>query len=287
MANRELQKPEEGRREVVRMADSVAEAMLVFDFLPGEAVMERLDDSLVFRFEGGGELVLEDFYSAYDLESVPVFAFDSQTFAGEDFFRAFADDLLPAAGVPLRNAAFHVFDESIELIDGVEEYAELSVSSLSVDSGSPLPFPAGTGGMGEPDALLFSGGAEAQATAAAGNADVFLYHPGNPGYGGEQGIDFLAGLDDRGLKDALGADMFRNIEAFVMDEGLSAPIVNLTELGRYGVTVEAGNVVFDENWTQGSTFANSENIAYVEMNYNHAGEDLQILVQQSILMHNQ
>ena len=43
---------------------NVADARLVLGFAPDEAVLSREGDSLVFSFEDGGSVALENFYAA-------------------------------------------------------------------------------------------------------------------------------------------------------------------------------------------------------------------------------
>ena len=61
MADLHVFRPEAGRRMTL---GNVADARLVLGFAPDEAVLSREGDSLVFSFEDGGSVALENFYAA-------------------------------------------------------------------------------------------------------------------------------------------------------------------------------------------------------------------------------
>ncbi len=90
-----LQKPQAG--QVTSIAPQ-AEDRLVFEFAPGDALLERKDDSLVLSFEDGSAIELVDFYVAYTSENMPEFLIDGEIVPGEAFFAALSEDLMPAAG---------------------------------------------------------------------------------------------------------------------------------------------------------------------------------------------
>lgn len=58
----------------------------------------RSNDDLVFRFDGGADVVIENFYTTFDQGDIPQFQVDGQLVSGEDFFNTFNPDLAPAAG---------------------------------------------------------------------------------------------------------------------------------------------------------------------------------------------
>ena len=96
MADIILAKPEAGTRSVVQ---SVENARIQLNFMTGDALLERSGDDLVFSFEDGSSIVIQDFYTAYTRESVPDFILDGAQIAGADFFAALnLDELMPAAG---------------------------------------------------------------------------------------------------------------------------------------------------------------------------------------------
>lgn len=95
MADLTISRPEAGERTVVEQA---AGSRLLCQFTPGDAILERTGDDLVFLFEDNGEVVLRGFYTAYTKETLPDFVFNSDAVTGADFFAALGEDLQPAAG---------------------------------------------------------------------------------------------------------------------------------------------------------------------------------------------
>ncbi|MCR5258884.1 MAG: hypothetical protein K6E40_12095, partial [Desulfovibrio sp.] len=66
---------------------------------PSEAVLSREGSSLVFSFEDGGKVVVDNFYDVYSKDEMPSFNIDDVAVSGEDFFTALnAGDLMPPAG---------------------------------------------------------------------------------------------------------------------------------------------------------------------------------------------
>ena len=59
MADIILAKPEAGTRSVVQ---SVENARIQLNFMTGDALLERSGDDLVFSFEDGSSIVIQDFY---------------------------------------------------------------------------------------------------------------------------------------------------------------------------------------------------------------------------------
>ncbi len=71
----------------------------VFDFDIANAIIERVEKSLVISFdEIGSSITLENFYDVYSSDFMPEFVLDGELIAGEDFFAAISPDLMPAAG---------------------------------------------------------------------------------------------------------------------------------------------------------------------------------------------
>ena len=75
------------------------EDTFAIEFDSGEAAISKEGNALVFTFEDGGKIVIEDFYGVYSKDSLPTFVMGDTSFSGEEFFRALdAEDLMPAAG---------------------------------------------------------------------------------------------------------------------------------------------------------------------------------------------
>ncbi|MDY0260770.1 MAG: hypothetical protein RBR41_14025, partial [Desulfovibrio sp.] len=100
---------------------STPESRLVFDFPAGEAILSRSGDNLVFTFEDGASIHLENFYTVYSKESMPTFQVDGMEISGEQFFAALGEDLMPAAGPAASAARASRYSEyaNSSLMDGV------------------------------------------------------------------------------------------------------------------------------------------------------------------------
>ena len=95
MADLNLERPQQGQRVEIAAA---ADARIVLNFPTDQAMLERADDNLVFTFEDGGAIVINNFYKDYTKDSLPDFLIEGQPVSGEQFFAALGDDLMPAAG---------------------------------------------------------------------------------------------------------------------------------------------------------------------------------------------
>ncbi|MBP3731148.1 MAG: hypothetical protein J6I40_06750 [Mailhella sp.] len=96
MADLHLSKPAAGSVASIPCAQ---DSRFVFDFPTADASLSRQGDALVFSFEDGSSVQLEDFYKTYNSEQMPSFAMDGVEVAGPDFFMAMnQEDLMPAAG---------------------------------------------------------------------------------------------------------------------------------------------------------------------------------------------
>lgn len=106
------------------------DARIVLAFPASDAALSRNGDDLVFMFEDGASVVLQDFYQTYTKDTIPDFVIDDMPVAGQDFFAALGDEeLLPAAGPSAGNAAgarFHSW-ESASLMDGIDRLGGLDI----------------------------------------------------------------------------------------------------------------------------------------------------------------
>ncbi len=96
MADLILERPQAGQR--LEYSD-LNDARIVLGFPSEDAVLERQGDSLVFTFDDGSSVILNDFYNAFTRDTLPEFSIDGQAVSGGDFFAALGDEsLMPAAG---------------------------------------------------------------------------------------------------------------------------------------------------------------------------------------------
>lgn len=131
MADIILNKPEAGTQAVFEAA---GDSRIDLNFPTDQATLERSGNDLIFRFDDGSTVVLRDFYTAYNKDSMPDFVIEGTPIAGEQFFTALNEpDLMPAAG-PAANAAsadggrFREYADDA-LINGVNRLDGLDLSS--------------------------------------------------------------------------------------------------------------------------------------------------------------
>lgn len=95
MADTSISRPQAGQHIVLEQA---AGNRLIFDFPTDQAMLDKVDNNLVLTFDDGSTVTLQDFYTAYTKDTLPEFVIDGQPVAGEQFFAALGEDLMPAAG---------------------------------------------------------------------------------------------------------------------------------------------------------------------------------------------
>lgn len=150
-----LVRPEAGQVQVLRAPDNATR--LVFQFSTDDVTLSREGDHLVVAFDDQSRVVLEDFYMTYTQKSLPDFAINGTLVAGADFFSAFDDSLMPAAG-PAAPAA---------VVEG-GQFTEYGVTSLlgGLEALGGLDYNSPTGTTGE-DQLDTGGAVPAAALASA------------------------------------------------------------------------------------------------------------------------
>lgn len=192
MADLMLNKPEAGQHAVLQ---NVADARIVLGFSPSDASLERAGDDLVFTFDDGSSVALENFYTAYNGENMPDFEVDGAELSGADFFAALDADLMPAAGPAAgaanaaRNAAYRTWATS-DLLDGVDRLGGLDLGwngeprvddTLNGFPGDPgalnsAPVISISGSLGSVvEAGVFVGGNQAKAGVPVANGQVNPY----------------------------------------------------------------------------------------------------------------
>lgn len=75
-----------------------ADAQIALNFPADEATLERSGNDLLFRFDDGSSVRVENFYTEYTKDTAPNFEVDGQLVSSADFFAAMGPDLMPAAG---------------------------------------------------------------------------------------------------------------------------------------------------------------------------------------------
>lgn len=74
------------------------DARIALTFPADEATLERSGNDLLFRFDDGSSVRVENFYTEYTKDTAPSFEVDGQLVSSADFFAAMGPDLMPAAG---------------------------------------------------------------------------------------------------------------------------------------------------------------------------------------------
>ena len=165
---------------------------LEFGFDPGsEAQLERDGDSLIFKFDDGGQIVLTDFY-AQEIEQLPTMDIQGAQISAEDFLASLGDEtLLPAAG-PAAQAPAAAADgsggqydaDAGAFIGGIDRLGMLGRIFWAQPAGRPLTdegleFPGGTPGVDPLTDLgdgVFTGGAYEDAMPFQ-NVGDYSFHP--------------------------------------------------------------------------------------------------------------
>jgi len=81
------------------MSIEVSDKDIELKFSASEGRLNRVENSLVFEFDDGSSVVLENFYSRYSKEEMPTFIVEGVEIPGNEFFTALgAENLMPAAG---------------------------------------------------------------------------------------------------------------------------------------------------------------------------------------------
>ncbi|MEG6593257.1 hypothetical protein V6C16_09830, partial [Desulfovibrio sp. 1188_IL3213] len=91
-----LSRPAQG--QAVTVLATGKNAKLALEFSTGDVSLSRDADSLIFTFEDGAAIRIDDFYTSYHAANIPEFEVDGKLVSGTEFFSALGPDLIPAAG---------------------------------------------------------------------------------------------------------------------------------------------------------------------------------------------
>ncbi|MDR2574553.1 MAG: hypothetical protein LBC94_09490 [Desulfovibrio sp.] len=152
MADMMIDRPEWGQAIRTSFPSPDDNRKIILNFLTENAEISRVDNSLVFTFEDGASLELENFYVEFSKENLPQFQIGGRLVAGMDFFESFAPEITPAMGVGIssRGGRYTDFIDSdlingLKHLDGLNENFNLTSSdSDSLDTLQPLAFAATT-----------------------------------------------------------------------------------------------------------------------------------------------
>ncbi len=104
-----------------------ADARIALNFPADEATLERSGSDLLFRFDDGSSVRIENFYTEYNKDTAPDFEVEGQLVSSADFFAAMGPDLMPAAGpaaAAARDSRYSEYANS-DLQDGLDHLGGL------------------------------------------------------------------------------------------------------------------------------------------------------------------
>ena len=116
---------------------------LSMDFVLEEATVERQGENLVFVFDDGSSILIEDFYVDFTGENLPEFEVGGQILSGSDFFAALGPDLTPAAGPEAARSARYNEMGNADLASGIDHLdgLDMSIPGSAVSMESQLAAP--------------------------------------------------------------------------------------------------------------------------------------------------
>lgn len=82
MANTVLSRPATGGHISIPAETG---ATIVLDFIATQSTLERSNDNLVFRFDDGADVVIENFYTTFGQQDIPQFEVDGQLVSERTF----------------------------------------------------------------------------------------------------------------------------------------------------------------------------------------------------------
>ena len=95
MADIILNRPEQG--QTVRIVTPTGNHKIILNFLAEETALDRVDDNLVFEFENGASLHLQNFFLESSKENLPQFQIKDVIIEGIQFFKALDPDVFPSS----------------------------------------------------------------------------------------------------------------------------------------------------------------------------------------------
>lgn len=151
-----LAHPKAGQHTSVK---AIPGSRLSMDFVLEDVTVERHGEDLVFVFDDGSSLLIEDFYVDFTGENLPEFEVGGQIVSGADFFATMGPDLAPAAGPDATRSARYNEMGNADLAPGIAHLdgLDMSIPGSAVSAESQLAEPLmnlGAGSNSEPGDLL-------------------------------------------------------------------------------------------------------------------------------------
>ena len=162
MAISQISRPGPGQTITIHAAGS---DKITLGFSTESITLSRDNGALVFTFDDGAAIRLDDFYDSYHAGNIPEFEADGRLLSGTEFFSALGPELIPAAG-PAPVERSHSAQEygDADLLGGVDHLDRLVMS-------------------GEEKSAAMGGGIQFGPLLAARGTDL----GGNPGSAGPDG----------------------------------------------------------------------------------------------------
>ncbi|MDY0260309.1 MAG: hypothetical protein RBR41_11680 [Desulfovibrio sp.] len=179
----QISRPGPGQITTIHAA---ASDKIILDFSTQGITLSRDDNALIFTFDDGAVIRLDDFYENYRADNVPEFEADGKLVSGAEFFSALGPDLMPAAGpAPVERSSHSAEYGDSALQGGVDHLdgLDMSVQGVSVADGA-LQYDFALTAAGDAD----FGGSPAPTPTPAPEPPLFpsgpfvravLYSPGN------------------------------------------------------------------------------------------------------------
>ena len=165
-------KPEAGGELVVPSSPG---GRLQLEFEPGAATVSRRENDLVFVLDGGGSVIVADFFAVGDVGLPSLRLPDGAVVSSMEFFSGHDIDLAPAAGPAPRPASggTRYEDDPGTLLDGVDRLEALEPSSWDREDSPASPTTAGNQPAGA--AARQGGDSGDEGASSADSGDIFLF----------------------------------------------------------------------------------------------------------------
>ncbi|MDY0260308.1 MAG: hypothetical protein RBR41_11675 [Desulfovibrio sp.] len=179
----QISRPEPGQALVIH---AVASDKITLGFSTEGVTLSRDDNALIFTFDDGAVIRLDDFYAEYRADSIPEFEVEGRLMSGTEFFTTFGPDLMPGAGPEhaVRNAHAVQADGDSSLMGGLDHLNGLDASAQEKSSAADggIQFDSAlAAGHGPADHGSGSADPELPPPAEQGFVRAVLYSPGDPG----------------------------------------------------------------------------------------------------------
>ena len=122
----QISRPGPGQTTTIPAA---ANDKIILGFSTEGMTLARDDSALIFVFDDGAAIRLDDFYTNYQTDNIPEFEIDGRLVSGAEFFSALGPDLIPAEGsAPVERGSHSVAYGDSALQGGVDHLDGLDVS---------------------------------------------------------------------------------------------------------------------------------------------------------------